>query len=175
VDAIAWQVFELSIEWFAPHAWWIIGVVVAVALLRMPLLTRAPLTPRRDPWRTFRFGPRAAVLERAGGRCEAALFFLAGRCGARATQVDHIIPWSRGGPTVERNAQALCAAHNRSKAARVPAWWYILRLERSRRGYFPEGADVRVLARMSEEDRAARHVPRAPEPRRRIRSRTTDR
>lgn len=115
---------------------------------------------------TGRCWPRS----RADGRCEAAEFVFSGRCSARATEVDHVIPWSRGGPTVESNGQALCRPHNRSKSARVPAWWYLLILERRRRSYFPAGVDVRVVARMRADDRAARTQPRAPAPRRRIRT-----
>ena len=66
------------------------------------------------------------------------------------------MPWSKGGPTVVSNAQALCRGHNRSKAAFVPPWWYVHGLERRRRGYFPSGASVQVLAVMDEVDRAAR-------------------
>lgn len=67
-----------------------------------------------------------------------------------------MFPWSRGGPTVVSNGQALCVAHNRSKGAMNPPWWYVLSLEHRRRGYFPEGADVRVFAVMGVEDTAAR-------------------
>ncbi|GAA1424386.1 HNH endonuclease signature motif containing protein [Agrococcus citreus] len=151
----------------APYVPWVAAVIVALAVIRCPLFTRHPVLPRRDPWRTFKYAPRAAVMERAAGRCEAAAFYVAGRCSARATEVDHIFPWSRGGPTVESNGQALCRPHNRSKGRKVPAWWYLLLLERRRRTYFPAGVDVRVLARMSVEDRAARSQPRLPEPRRR--------
>ena len=38
----------------------------------------------------------------------------------------------------------------------TPPWWYVLSLERRRRAYFPQGADVRVLAVMSSEEAAAR-------------------
>ena len=50
------------------------------------------------------------------------------------------------------NGQALCKAHNRSKGASTPPWWYVLGLERRRRSYFPVDADVRVLAVMSDVD-----------------------
>lgn len=173
----AWTMLELllggagmALVWIEPHWPWIGAILLLVALVRFPLLTRHPVWPRRDPWRTFRFEPRAAVMERADRRCEAAQYIVAGRCWARATEVDHIIPWSRGGPTVESNGQALCRPHNRSKGRKVPAWWYVLLLERRRRTYFPAGVDVRVLARMSAEDRAARSQPRVPGPRRRARS-----
>lgn len=139
-----------------PHLWWLIPVVVAVLVLRFPMLGRGPDSSRRDPWRGFKFGARAAVLERAGGRCEGSTFLIWGRCDDPAVEVDHVMPWSRGGPTVVGNGQALCKAHNRSKGAWTPAWWYVLGLERRRRTYFPAGADVRVLAVMSGADRMLR-------------------
>lgn len=36
-------------------------------------------------------------------------------------QGDHIVPWSRGGPTVWSNLQLLCPACNLRKQARMPA------------------------------------------------------
>ncbi|SFS08701.1 HNH endonuclease [Agrococcus baldri] len=139
-----------------PQLWWLIPVVVAALVLRFPMLGRGPNSSRRDPWRGFKFGARAAVLERAGGRCEGSAFLFWGRCDDPAVEVDHVMPWSRGGPTVVGNGQALCRAHNRLKGAWTPAWWYVLGLERRRRSYFPVGADVRVLAVMSGADRMLR-------------------
>lgn len=139
-----------------PHLWWLIPLLALIAVLRFPMLGRGPNSSRRDPWRGFKFAPRAAVLQRAGGRCEAPVLLAWGRCDDLAVEVDHVVPWSRGGPTVASNGQALCKAHNRSKGAMVPPWWYVLGLERRRREYFPAGADVRALAVMDDVDRAAR-------------------
>lgn len=144
------------------HLWWLIPLLMLVAVLRIPMLGRGPNSSRRDPWRGFKFAPRRAALERANGRCEAPVFLAWGRCDAPAVEVDHVVPWSRGGPTVLSNAQALCKHHNRSKGALVPPWWYVLGLERRRRAYFPDGSSVRVLAVMAEDERAARERPRAP-------------
>jgi 5-methylcytosine-specific restriction endonuclease McrA len=44
-------------------------------------------------------------------------------CGARATEVDHVEPWSRGGLTVVGNLAAACQACNRSKGDRTPDEW----------------------------------------------------
>ena len=139
-----------------PHLWWLVPMLLLIAVLRFPMLGRGPSSSNRDPWRGFKFGPRATVLQRAGGQCEAPVLLAWGRCDAPAVEVDHVVPWSRGGPTVPSNGQALCRAHNRSKGAMVPPWWYVLGLERRRRTYFPEGADVRVLAVMDDAERAAR-------------------
>ncbi len=50
---------------------------------------------------------RQAVLARAGYRCY--------RCGNFATQVDHVIPVSRGGSSAEGNLAAICGHCNASK------------------------------------------------------------
>lgn len=56
------------------------------------------------------------------------------------------------------NGQALCRRHNRSKSNMAPPWWYVLTLERRRKGYFPEGFDVRVSGAMTPEDKARRRM-----------------
>lgn len=140
----------------APYLWWLVPLLLLVAALRFPMLGRGPNSSRRDPWRGFKYASRAAVLQRAGGLCEAPLFLAWGRCGDPAAEVDHVVPWSGGGPTVVSNGQALCRRHNRSKGALVPPWWYVLGLERRRRGYFPEGAPTQVLAVMDDGERVAR-------------------
>ena len=133
----------------------LLGVLFVLVL--SPLPGRGPrMWQRRDLWRGFKFGTRRAVLDRAGRRCEAPMFLAWGRCRAPATEVDHIYPWSRGGPTVLSNGQALCRTHNRQKANLRPPWWYVLSLERRRAAYFPPGATVRVLGRMNADERAAR-------------------
>jgi hypothetical protein len=133
----------------------VLGVMVLVLAGRLP--GRGPrLFQRRDPWRGFKFAARRAVLDRAGGRCEGALILMWGRCRGAATEVDHVYPWSRRGPTVVSNGQALCGAHNRRKSNLRPPWWYVLSLERRRARYAPSGVATRVVARMSAGERAAR-------------------
>jgi hypothetical protein len=39
---------------------------------------------------------------------------------AEQCQIDHIIPWHKGGPTEQGNGQPLCAYHNRLKNGREP-------------------------------------------------------
>ena len=39
---------------------------------------------------------------------------------APSCQVDHIVPFSAGGPTVEENGRLLCAFHNRLRNGRQP-------------------------------------------------------
>lgn len=131
-------------------------ILGAIAVLGFPMLGRGPNSSARDPWRGFKYAARATVLDRAGGRCEGAQLVFGVRCDRPATDVDHVFPWSKGGPTVASNGQALCRGHNRSKAAMTPPWWYVRSLERRRRGYFPEGVPVEVRAVMSDDDRSAR-------------------
>ncbi|WP_350339695.1 MULTISPECIES: HNH endonuclease [Nocardioides] len=132
-------------------------VVVLLLVVALPLPGRGPrMFQRRDPWRGYRFGSRREVLERAGGRCEGPQLLAWGRCRAEATEVDHVYPWSRGGPTTVSNGQALCRVHNRRKSNLRPPWWYVLSLERRRANYVPSGTETRVLARMNAEERAAR-------------------
>lgn len=139
-----------------PNLGWLVPAAVVIVVVAFPMLRRGPNSSSRDVWRGFRHASRQTVLARASGRCEGAAFVAWGRCSSVAVEVDHVFPWSRGGPTVVSNGQALCAAHNRSKGAMNPPWWYVLGLERRRRGYFPEGADVRVFAVMGAQDSAAR-------------------
>lgn len=45
-------------------------------------------------------------------------------CGStRRLEVDHIVPWSRGGTHERSNLQALCKSCNRSKQARTMEEW----------------------------------------------------
>ena len=147
---------------------WLIAIGMFLVVARFPMLRRGPNSSNRDGWRGFKYAPRRTVLTLAGHRCEGAAFVAWGRCSSPAVEVDHVFPWSRGGPTVVSNGQALCAAHNRSKGAMNPPWWYVRSLERRRRGYFPEGVDVRVFAVMGAEDTAARAI--APSARSRSRA-----
>jgi hypothetical protein len=149
----------LSALWsgLAPHVPLLAVTVAAFLLLAAPLPGRGPrMFVGRDPWRSYRFSPRKTVMGRAGGRCEAALLLAWGRCHEVATEVDHVYPWSRGGPTIVSNGQALCRGHNRRKSNLRPPWWYLLALERRRARYFAPGVDVRVHGRMSADERAAR-------------------
>jgi hypothetical protein len=55
---------------------------------------------------------RYSILERDGFACKA--------CGAKnCLEIDHIVPRSKGGPTVESNLQVLCADCNKGKGASV--------------------------------------------------------
>jgi hypothetical protein len=135
------------------------SIVVLVALGTM-LLTHAvhelsyPRS-RRDPTRLFSRADKALILARAGHRCEHHTP-IAGRCKqTRRLQADHVVPWSRGGPTIVSNGQALCAVHNREKSARVPYRWQLRALHRRRASYYPYGANEPITRRLLRpEDRA---------------------
>ena len=75
-----------------------------------------------DPRRKFEANEVQAIIDRDGCRCA----FKDAATGAQCTEtdikkleVDHIIPWSKGGRTTIANGQLLCEHHNRSKGNRV--------------------------------------------------------
>jgi hypothetical protein len=55
------------------------------------------------------------VMQRDGHRCR--------YCGAVATELDHVQPYSRGGLTVVGNLVAACSLCNQSKGDRTPEEW----------------------------------------------------
>ncbi|GAA3608144.1 HNH endonuclease [Agrococcus terreus] len=147
-----WRAVSATPQLFVPA----LVIMILLIVVNAPIPGRGPRSAKRDPWRGFKYAPRAAVLHRAGGRCEGSAFLAWGRCDEPATDVDYVYPWSKGGPTVTSNGQALCRGHNRNKSAWTPPWWYVVTLERRRRSYFPAGIPVEVRAVMTDEERAAR-------------------
>ena len=70
-----------------------------------------------DSKRLFSKRQRTILSLLSGGRCEI--------CGARTKgEVDHVIPWSKGGRTEIENSQFLCPTCNRRKGAKVMAFPY---------------------------------------------------
>ncbi len=64
--------------------------------------------------KTIPKGLRFQILERDGFACRS--------CGAKnCLEIDHIIPKSKGGLTIESNLQVLCGDCNRGKGANLPA------------------------------------------------------
>lgn len=127
----------------------IVLILIVVLALVFPMPRRGPsILQKRDPWRRFKGDVRHRVMARAGNRCESAVFLGWGRCSDPATEVDHVYPWSRSGPTTPGNGQALCHGHNVRKRATRPPWWYVMSLERRRRSYFPPDEDVHVHAKV---------------------------
>lgn len=152
-----WTVFATVVNGLLPVLPQFAGIACFLVVLQAPVPGRGPQRSQgRDPWRRFKYESRRVVMERAGNRCEGAVFLAWGRCREPAAEADHVYPWSRGGATIVSNGQALCRGHNRNKGAMKPAWWYLLSLERRRRTYFPPGVDVRVTASMTPDDLALR-------------------
>ncbi|MFD6093402.1 HNH endonuclease [Oerskovia sp. NPDC060338] len=123
----------------------LVAVVVLVLVVAVvgPLLRPSPSRGDCDPQRLFTPAQRHEGFARAQGRCEHVGSFGL-RCSARPTHGDHVYPWSRGGATAMDNYQALCAVHNLRKGAKVPSAFYMWRLARRRRRYFPPGVPTRV-------------------------------
>lgn len=131
--------------------WILLASTALVAYVGSRLFLRLrwlPLALRgRDPQRRFAGPTRAAVLARAGHRCEHQVLLL-WRCPATSRlEVDHVHPHSRGGSTSLSNGQTLCAMHNRQKGARIPFTWELRLLTRRRARYAPPGMPTTVTRR----------------------------
>lgn len=50
---------------------------------------------------------------------------------ARATEIDHIQPWTKGGLTIASNLVAACQRCNRSKGGRTPTEWETAKLRQA--------------------------------------------
>lgn len=123
--------------------WWVVVLVLIVLMLVSQSSKAKAADSGRDPKRGFDVSQRAQCSTRAGGRCE---YTVAGlwRCPLSGSHADHIVPHSRGGATSLANAAWTCQWHNLTKGARMPSTWFIHRLERRRRRYFPAGTDPLV-------------------------------
>lgn len=117
---------------------WPLILAAAVAIFAVTLLVRAAVYPigskRRDPTRLFPWSMKRSLIDQAGGRCEHK-HPLWKRCPAAGKHADHIIPWSRGGPTALWNGQLLCVKHNLAKSNSMPTRLYQWRLRRRRQRY----------------------------------------
>ena len=125
----------------------LVGVGAASAAAIGVIRRARPRVVQRDPQRAFAEAQRQAIFARAQNRCEH-VSALGLRCRRAPTHADHVHPWSKGGATTLANAQALCARHNLQKGSRVPSGWYVHRLERRRRSYFPPGEPESVVGRI---------------------------
>jgi len=155
-QSIQQMIVQVVWNFFWGQAYWVIPLFVIYQVATWPIMGRGPEDRSRDEWRGFKYEARNQVMQNASHRCEALMFLTLFRCKQAAAEADHIIPWSKGGPTVVSNGQALCRFHNRSKGSKQLPWWHVLRLEKRRKAYFPEGVPVRVHAVMTEQDKAAR-------------------
>jgi hypothetical protein len=142
-DIRFWHIVVYAVT--VTDALFVTASLLGIALLGRSLASSSRRTAWRDPKRVFTQSERAAIFARAGNRCEHRGLLL--RCRAGAAHADHVWPWVDGGPTSVANGQALCARHNLSKGSKHPSSWYVLRLERARRRYFPPGAPTDVVRR----------------------------
>ena len=116
-----------------PEAALLIVATVVIFMLLKAIHRGIPV--QTDDRRAFSPYERAEAKRLAGGRCEHST--LTFRCRNSGMHADHIYPWSRGGATAMTNCQSLCQRHNLQKSARIPSRFYIARLARRRRRYFP--------------------------------------
>lgn len=96
--------------------WFFLALVSAVFMAWLARqawhLTAGQPAPLLDPKRTYTRQDFVHVAQRDG------LYCARSGCGDTNLQVDHIVPWSHGGPTTLDNAQLLCAYHNGLKSDR---------------------------------------------------------
>lgn len=76
----------------------------------MPSILDLPMF-KRDPSPQLRW----EVMQRDRHTCR--------YCPAPATELDHVMPWSRGGLTTANNLVAACSLCNKSKGDRTPEEW----------------------------------------------------
>jgi len=110
------------------------GADLVVASLNATGRTVATYNLEVANWHTFLVGEHRAVVHNT---CPVGPRFYRGStrrevmgdnptcvyCGDRATQVDHVLPWSRGGRTTVDNGVPACASCNASKGPRTPEEW----------------------------------------------------
>ena len=123
-EAWLWLLERPALEW------------TGIGLLGLGLLYVLHLHDRscRDPQRLFSFDQKRALRAQALGRCEHKPL-IGPRCRRRGTQADHVVPWSKGGPTQLWNGQLLCQRYNLAKSNLMPSRFYRWRLARRRRRY----------------------------------------
>lgn len=109
-DAAVWAgalAFAAAL-WALQGRWYAVAALVTVVLVSRRQKRPVGLSRRRR--RVWTDGERRFILERDGWRCV--------RCGAESElQIDHVIPFSRGGACSVDNAQVLCGPCNRAKGA----------------------------------------------------------
>lgn len=133
----------LDIPWST--VWWVLGVVIAVAVLRALYTWPMPdpgndWPDGRDPRRLFGDADFAWIRRCAGNRCEHRYFFGLLRCTrsiAHDLQRDHWYPHAEGGATVRGNEVGMCSRCNNRKSDRIPSRFETWALRRARRKYFP--------------------------------------
>ena len=85
------------------------------AIYEYILSGHTPITANRLNFRRFDQKTLKRVYKKQGGICPAC----GKSCDLKDMEADHIIPWSKGGKTVEENCQMLCQSCNSSKGAKA--------------------------------------------------------
>jgi len=98
------------------HPRWAFSALLSAQIRRLILSTDSQVLDLGRSVRTFPPHLKQLLLILARGRCQQP------GCDAPASwlQADHLIPWSRGGPTNLTNGQILCDPHNKAKRDRLP-------------------------------------------------------
>lgn len=91
---------------------------------------------------------RTAALRRENWTCR--------YCGARATEVDHVLPRAQGGLTVLANLAAACQHCNREKGNRTPEQWEADKQRQAAQAFALRRRAVKVPSRSL---RKARRIP----------------
>jgi len=99
--------------------WAVVGLAVIAAVVGSVTAWRRLHPPVLDPQRFATPQMRAEVLARYGNRC--ASCGVSGDAPGVQLEMDHIVPWSRGGGTRIDNLQPLCGPCNRAKSDHMPA------------------------------------------------------
>lgn len=125
-----WSVYATAAAIIALFVW-ASGRTVDRLIDRVMTLVTLAKFRERDHKRTFNAYQKSILANRAGGRCEHKhpLWI---RCIKPGEHADHVIPWSKGGPTTAFNGQWLCRRHNLRKSALYPSPLYRWRLARRR-------------------------------------------
>lgn len=112
---------------------------LAAAVAYVLAMVGPDLRPSNDPVRWFTTEQRAGARARAGGQCEYTAW--GRRCERPSQEIDHFIPWSRGGATSLANAVCACRKHNQRKGGRMPSTFEAFGLFWRRRRYFTDQAN----------------------------------
>ncbi len=102
----------LAVLYLTAGAWMVgLSMVTGALLLRLAVKGRRPSAGRvKRRRRVWSDEERRFILDRDGWACVA--------CGSQAElEIDHVIPFSRGGACSVENAQVLCGPCNRRKGA----------------------------------------------------------
>lgn len=91
-----WTFASTVLSGFVPVLPHFAGIIAFLIVLQAPVPGRGPRRSQgRDPWRRFKYESRRVVMERAGNRCEGAVFLAWGLSRARRRSRPRlpVVPW----------------------------------------------------------------------------------